>query len=189
VEATVIRAGKAILVQWTRDSAYRFFPLIEDERFGLTLHPFDLATNKVLALVGRLEVRDWIDVIQSHEKVQNLGYLIWAACGKDPGFSPSFLLAEAKRSNRHTAEDVSQLSFEGLPPDVGELNRAWHDILKEAEQIISMLPLDGIGKCVLNADEKLFKGDQEVLRKSLDKNEVMYHSGQINGAWPQFPAA
>ena len=30
---------------------------------GLALHPFDLATNKVLALVGRLEARDWVDVL------------------------------------------------------------------------------------------------------------------------------
>ena len=28
------------------------FPLLEHEQLGLTLHPFDLATNKVLALVG-----------------------------------------------------------------------------------------------------------------------------------------
>jgi hypothetical protein len=32
--------------------------------FGLTLHPFDLATNKVLALVGRTEVRDWVDMVE-----------------------------------------------------------------------------------------------------------------------------
>lgn len=36
---------------------------MEHEDLGLTLHPFDLATNKVLALVGRLEVRDWVDVL------------------------------------------------------------------------------------------------------------------------------
>lgn len=50
-----------------RDSANRFFPLQPHEDLGLTLHPFDLATDKVPALVGRLEVRDWIDVIASHE--------------------------------------------------------------------------------------------------------------------------
>jgi len=56
VEAAIV----AELIQWVRDSAYRFFPLVEDELLGLTLHPLDLATNKLLALVGRLESRDWI---------------------------------------------------------------------------------------------------------------------------------
>ena len=50
VEAEVERGPDRILLQWVQDSAYRFFPLIRREPFGLTLHPFDLATNKVLAL-------------------------------------------------------------------------------------------------------------------------------------------
>jgi hypothetical protein len=70
-------------LEWARDSTFRFFPLERHEEFGLTLHPFDLATNEVLALVGRLEVRDWVDVIASDERVQPLGYLAWAAAGKE----------------------------------------------------------------------------------------------------------
>jgi hypothetical protein len=58
VEAIVRKGGESVTLEWVQDSAFRFFPLIEHEDFGLTLHPFDLATNKVLALVGRLEVRD-----------------------------------------------------------------------------------------------------------------------------------
>ena len=53
VEATVRRGREQVGIQWALDSAYRFFPLVEHVDFGLTLHPFDLATNKVLALVGR----------------------------------------------------------------------------------------------------------------------------------------
>ncbi|MEO6402890.1 MAG: nucleotidyl transferase AbiEii/AbiGii toxin family protein, partial [Vicinamibacteria bacterium] len=87
VQASVTGLGDSVKVEWVRDSAYRFFPLQLDPVLGLTLHPLDLATNKVLALVGRLEVRDWIDAIGSHERLQPLGYLAWAACGKDPGFS------------------------------------------------------------------------------------------------------
>lgn len=63
MQATVARGPDRLLAEWVHDSAYRFFPLVEDDELGLTLHPFDLATNKVLALIGRLEVRDWIDVI------------------------------------------------------------------------------------------------------------------------------
>jgi hypothetical protein len=124
VEAEVRRGKDLVLLQWVQDSAYRFFPLVREEPFGLTLHPLDLATNKVLALVGRVEVRDWIDTLTSCERIQHLGYLAWAACGKDPGFSPTSLLAHAARTTRYSADEVAALEFDGPPPDAGELSRA-----------------------------------------------------------------
>lgn len=80
IEASVSKHGNHVLLQWLRDSAFRFFPLIENDLLGLTMHPFDLATNKVLALVGRLEIRDWIDVQECPTKLAHLGLLAWAAC-------------------------------------------------------------------------------------------------------------
>src|SRR6266545_4918648 len=121
VEAEVGAGGERVRMEWARDSAFRFFPLQHHKEFGLTLHPFDLATNKVLALVGRLEVRDWIDVLQASARVQPLGYLAWAACGKDPGFSPLAILEQAGRSTRYAAAEVLALSFEGKPPDPAAL--------------------------------------------------------------------
>jgi hypothetical protein len=64
VEAIVRRGTETVILQWTHYSAFRFFPLVEHPELGLTLHPFHLATNKVLALVGRVEARDWIDILQ-----------------------------------------------------------------------------------------------------------------------------
>ena len=78
-----LRAGT--LARWYWSLGRECFPLMEHEQLGLTLHPFDLATNKILAMVGRLEVRDWVDVINADRRLQPLGYLLWAACGKDPG--------------------------------------------------------------------------------------------------------
>lgn len=89
------------------------------ETFGLTLHPFDLATNNVMA--GRLEAREWIDVINCHQQLQSLGYLFWAACSKDPGFSPASLLNESRRRSHYSAEEISQLSFSGPTPDAAAL--------------------------------------------------------------------
>ncbi len=97
VEAMIERDGEKTAMQWARDSVFRFFPLVQDDLMGFTLHPIDLATNKLLAMVGRLEVRDWIDVLNCDMKLQPLGYLVWAACGKDPGFNPRSLLAAAQR--------------------------------------------------------------------------------------------
>jgi hypothetical protein len=102
IEAEVRRGPDSVVLQWVRDSAYRFFPLLEHPELGLVLHPFDLATNKVLALVGRLEARDWVDVIECHDLLQPLGYLAWAACGKDPAFSP------VRSSSRLGAARVTQ---------------------------------------------------------------------------------
>ena len=102
IEAVVRKAHDQVRMEWARDSAFRFFPLMEHQDLGLTLHPFDLATNKVLALVGRLEVRDWIDAISSHGRLQPLGYLLWAACGKDPGSvpAPSCSMRAGRRTTR-----------------------------------------------------------------------------------------
>lgn len=185
VEATVKKDGKTVLMQWARDSAYRFFPLKEDEVLGLTLHPFDLATNRVLAMAGRLEARDWIDVINCHHRIQNLGYLFWAACGKDPGFSPASLQSESRRSSHYSAEEISQLDFSSPVPDAAALGRQWHEMQNEARKIISLLPATEVGACVLNGDGELFRGGPEVLTDALMNNAVRYHYGTIRGAFPK----
>ncbi len=185
VEAAVSLGGDAVLMQWARDSAYRFFPLIEHEDFGLTLHPFDLATNKVLALVGRLEARDWVDVLVCHEHIQRLGYLAWAASGKDPGFSPAAILEHAGRSSRYSAVEIAALDFAGVPPDAADLSRRWHAMLEEAREIVATLPPAETGRCVLDAHGDLFLGDGFALSAGLVAGGVRFHPGRIHGALPQ----
>jgi len=187
VEAALGKGEARTLVQWTVDSAYRFFPLMHDDTLGLALHPFDLATNKVLALVGRLEVRDWIDVIGCHSRLQELGYLVWAACGKDPGLNPELIIGEAARSGRYTQDEIASLDFSGPRPDAGSLSREWKRILAQAGGIVAALPLGKIGTCVLNAMGGLFRGGPEELGKRLDRGEVHFHPGRIRGAFPSFP--
>jgi hypothetical protein len=185
VEAEVREGEEAVLLQWVRDSAFRFFPLVEHPDMGLVLHPFDLATNKVLALVGRLEVRDWVDVIGCHDRIQRLGYLVWAASAKDPGFSPSSILELATRSSRYSREEISALAFEREPPDAGQLSRAWHSILGEAAQIVAALPPAETGKCVLNRDGTPCNRGPEALPDLLARDALLFHEGRIRGALPQ----
>jgi hypothetical protein len=184
-EAVVRKAKRSVLMQWAADSAYRFFPLVEDDTFGLTLHPFDLATNKVLAMAGRLEARDWIDLINCHQHVQNYGYLVWAACSKDPGFNPTSLLNESKRSSHYSAAEIAQLDFSGPLPDVAALGRQWHGMLKEAIEIIELLPAEYAGTCVLDYKANLFRGGPEVLAGALSEKAVRFHAGMIGGAFPK----
>lgn len=184
VEAEVGLGGESVRIEWARDSAFRFFPLQRHDEFGLTLHPFDLATNKVLALVGRVEVRDWVDVIATDARLQPLGYLAWAACGKDPGFSPASILAYAARTSRYSVDEVRELSFEGDAPSAVDLARTWHAMLDSARQVVARLPAEEVGTCVLGATETLFRGSADELSEALDRSEINFHRGRIGGAWP-----
>ena len=184
VEARVWRGQDDVLMQWAQDSAFRFFPLVSHEELGLTLHPFDLATNKVLALVGRLEVRDWIDVITCHDRIQPLGYLAWASSGKDPGFGPAAILEQAGRSARYSDGEVRSLSFEGPSPDAAALSRAWHTMLREARDILERLPSDKVGTCVLAESGDLFRGGAADLAEALSSGRIRFHPGRIKGAYP-----
>lgn len=185
VEAEVRRGGHSVPMEWARDSAYRFSPLAEHPDLGLTLHPFDLSTNKVLALVGRVEVRDWIDVIHAGERIQPLGYLAWAACGKDAGFSPAAIVEHAARSAHYGASESLALSFEGEPPDPGGLSRRWQALLAAAREVVETLPPPEAGRCVLDRSGALFTGTPAALRDALDSHSLLFHHGCLRGALPR----
>jgi len=184
VEALVSKGSDSVVLEWALDSAFRFFPLISNDDFGLALHPFDLATNKVLALVGRLEDRYWLDVIQCHDKIQRLGYLAWAACGKDPGFSPAMILEQAGRTARYSASEVAALSFSGPTPDAVDLSRTWHEMLDEGRGLISALPPASSGTCVLDSSGSLFAGGLNELQEALQSASLRFHEGSLRGTWP-----
>jgi hypothetical protein len=183
VEARVSDATETVLVQWVRDSAFRFFPLVEHDTFGLTLHPLDLATNKLLAIVGRREARDWIDIVQCHEKVQPVGYLAWAAAGKDPGFSPLRIVEECART-RYAQAEIDSLDFDGPVPRAADISSRWHAALQEAREIVSALPADQAGQCVLDHEGRLERVSASALPDELSAGRVTFHEGSIRGAFP-----
>lgn len=185
IEALVAKNQEDVIIQWAFDSAYRFFPLQEHSDFGLTLHPFDLATNKVLALVGRLEVRDWIDIIACNSSIQPLGYLAWAASGKDPGLSPAFILEQAARSARYTQVEIDATPFESPPPSAKELSQRWRIMLSEARDVVDTLPPGDVGKCVLDERGELLQATSADLHALIDRQAVRFHSGCIRGAYPK----
>lgn len=184
VEARVSDATETVLVQWAQDSAFRFFPLVEHQIFGLTLHPFDLATNKVLAIVGRREARDWIDLVECHENVQPLGYLAWAAAGKDPGFSPLRIVEECART-RYVQAEIDSLDFDGPPPQVAELSSRWHGAVDEAREIVRALPAEQVGRCVLDDRGHLARVPASSLPGELSAGRIAFHEGRVRGAFPE----
>lgn len=186
VEAEISDGGETVRMEWVRDSAFRFFPLVEHAELGLALHPFDLATNKLLALIGRREARDWVDVLQCDSSLQPLGYLAWAACGKDPGFSPSSILEHAARTGRFAPEEIAELSFAGTPPETSELAHRWHRALDAARAVVDLLPAEQAGACVLSGGSELCRLAADELGLALKRGEIRFRTGSIRGVLPTF---
>ena len=66
-----------------------------------------------------------------------------------------------------------------------ELTQVWRDMLKEADIIISILPEDQLGHCVVTRDGELFKGAPEVLKEQLEAGEIFFQPDTIRGSWPR----
>jgi hypothetical protein len=144
VRSIVSRGEQSTKVEWVYDTAFRFLPVLEDPLVGYVLHPIDLAINKVLALVGRDEPRDYLDTIDAHGRILGLGGIIWAACGKDPGFTPLLLLDLLRRKGRYRPEDFSRLALR-TPPDLPALKQAWLGALESASDFVASRPIEEIG--------------------------------------------
>jgi hypothetical protein len=169
-----------VRLDWTTDSVFRFFPVLPDEEFGYCLHRADLATNKVLALAGRSEVRDFLDILQLDQDYLSLGAIMWAACGKDPGFTPALLLDQ---TNRHSRYQESDLKAENLarPVDLRELKRQWLKARERAEKLFEQLPPDELGCLYLDQQNQPVTPDPT----SPDFAKLTRHKGSIRGAWPK----
>ena len=170
-------------IQWGTDSAYRFFPLQTDPVAGFTLHPLDLAANKLSALVGRTEPRDWIDVITATKELQPLPYLLSVACGKDPGFSPTSMLEYVARRRYNQLEIDEKITPSGVY-DAADLCRYWREEVERARTFLVDFPRAEAGKAVLDEDGHPFKGNLQEFKDALSNGRLVFHEGTIGGAWP-----
>ena len=155
IRATVRKEGEQTKIEWAHDSAWRFMPTVYDEAVGYMLHPVDLAINKVLALAGRSEPRDLLDVLFAHKTILPLGALIWAAAGKDPGFTPNSIIEILKRRGKYRDEDFRGLNL-AEPIDLQKLKQEWLEILTKSEEFINSRPSAEIGCLYYSPDQKIF---------------------------------
>ncbi len=139
VRAIVRKGTASTKVEWAHDSSWRFLPPIADPIVGFRLHPLDLSINKVLALAGRDEPRDFLDVLFVHRSYLSLGSLCWAAVGKDPGYGPEMLVEMLARKGRLRPEDFAALNLTAQP-DIAELKRTWLEALAGARHLVLDLP-------------------------------------------------
>ena len=181
ISTAIIRSGdEATLLEWAVDSAYRFFPALQDELFGYVLHPADIATNKALAAAGRREPRDIIDLLGIHNRYLPLGAVVWAASAKDPGLSPEGVIAEIRRSARYQQADYDRVQHE-TPIDAAATARALRTALNEADAFVRTMPAGAEGLLFLRPD------GQPVLPDPTQLDSYTVHGGQQRGHWPTSP--
>ena len=173
----VIRGGESVEIDWAADSAFRFFPIERDARLGWRLHLFDLATNKALTLSARTETRDYVDILELHKRFP-LAAICWAACGKDPGFTPLSLLKMMRRFARVDPATLEEIQARALDPVA--LKNTWIEISDEAEAKMTQLadeqPDVPIGVAFVDGDGHPGRlGDNPSLR---------VHGPSLRGCWP-----
>jgi hypothetical protein len=176
----IIRVGKEeLIIEWAQDSAFRFFPLEQDPVCGFRLHTVDAATNKLLALAGRSEVRDLVDILYLDQSYLSLGSLCWAACGKDAGYTPDFLLEQANRHTAYGQVDLDRLALRE-PLEMPELKQEWLRCLEKARTLVAHLPADEIGCLYLDQSKTPVCPDPS----SDQFPALIRHRGSVGGAWP-----
>lgn len=176
-KARVTRGSDSVEVDWAADSAFRFFPIERDPQLGWRLHLFDLATNKALTLSARTETRDYVDILELHRHFP-LSAICWAACGKDPGFTPLSLLKMMRRFARVDPAKLEEIQAHKLDPVA--LKNTWIAISDEAEAKMTRLadeqPDVPIGVAFVDAQGRPgWLGDNPGLR---------IHAPTMRGCWP-----
>ncbi len=178
VRAAAKKEPEGIKLEWATDTAFRFFPVVKDPDFGYRLHEVDAAINKSLALAGRTEIRDVIDMLTIHDSLLHLGACCWAACGKDPGFTPALILELISRNARITPDLLAQQTV-AYPIDPKEIKLRWLTALQEAHDLINRLNPEELGCLYINA-----KGEVSHTPDAKDKP----HFGSVRGSWPRVVA-
>src|SRR5882762_181921 len=164
-------------IDWAADSAFRFFPIERDSELGWRLHLFDIATNKALALAARTETRDYVDIVEL-TKIYPLPAICWAACGKDPGYAPLYLLKMMKRFAKIDPMELDKIKAKAIDPV--RLKMEWMEMSDEAEanmtRIATERPDLPIGVAFVDSAGKPgWIGDDPTLRP---------HAPSVRGCWP-----
>jgi hypothetical protein len=177
--AIVTQGEGTLRLDWTTEPRFRFFPVQQDEDFGYCLHPADIAVNKVLALAGRTEIRDFLDTIQLDHAYLSLGALTWAACGKDPGLTPSLIMDQ---TNRHSRHQETALKGENLvrQVDLKVLKQKWIEARDKAVDLCARLPKNELGCLYLDQNNKPVTPDPG----SPDFPNLTRHFGSTGGSSP-----
>ncbi|MEX2473398.1 MAG: nucleotidyl transferase AbiEii/AbiGii toxin family protein [Gemmatimonadota bacterium] len=182
IRAVVSRDGDSTQIDWGHDSAWRFMPVVKDALGGYLLHPVDVATNKLLALAGRDEPRDFVDIMFILDTILPLGPLAWAAVAKDPGYNPLSLLEQLRRRGKPRPEEIGRLDL-ARPFDLEASARRWREALDEAERFVRQRPSEEAGSLYWSSTEERFVAPAPGV--SLSDQGMQIHYGRMGGVLPR----
>lgn len=176
--AWVAKLQDGVKLEWCQDSAWRFFRIQPDERLGWKLHRFDALTNKALAMAGRAETRDLVDLVANASQYP-LHVVCWAACGKDPGYNPLLLLNQMQRNSRINPAELREM---GASLEPVALKTQWLGLAELALQEIERAAHAGMDPGVVFLNPQGGIG-------WFDAPEVEPHKPCLGGAIPRIPGA
>ncbi len=183
VRARVSRDDATTKVEWVHDTAWRFLPVVRDPDCGFRMHPVDVAVHKLLALAGRDEARDYVDVLEIDATILPLGALCWAAAGKDPGFTPLSLLELLKRRGRPRPEALARLQTTRVLDPVA-LKGTWLAALARAEAFIATRPADEFGCLDYDTRSEVFVQPSPA-DETGPEQPIRPHFGDVGGVMPR----
>lgn len=139
MELSVTSENDSTVVHIALDSPFRFEqPTIHEEIPGIKIDSLiDIATNKLLALFGRAELRDFIDVYFLIQAYFTKNELIEKSALKDPGFDLYWLGIAMERINEFS-EESSDLHLLTQPCSIRELQEFYRIWRKEISEKITM---------------------------------------------------
>ena len=118
-----------------------------------------------------------VDTLDLHSRVLGLGPLCWAACGKDPGFTPLSLLELLRRRGQIRPEDLARLDL-AAPVDLQKLKSDWLAALDSVEPFVDSRPAEEIGCLYYSASEQGFVDPRDV-------TDSVPHFGRSGGVLPR----
>lgn len=176
--ARVSLGSEAVEIDWAEDSVFRFFPIVPDDQLGWRLHLFDMAVNKALALSARTETRDYLDIVELG-RTYPLEAILWAACGKDPGFNPLSLYTMVMRFARINPATLDEIKARHLDPVA--LKQEWIAASDRAREEMTAL-----------ADEQpeipigvAFVDQHNEPRWIRQDPSLRIHAPSLRGCWPK----
>jgi hypothetical protein len=175
-------------IDWSWESSWRFFPAQVDDVLGYKLHPLDLATNKLLAMVGRKMPRDYYDVCTLIQNGFPIAECVWAMCSKDPGYTPYTTLDALSYASMHSQRDFDEaicVTRGTRPLTIQECKELFLDMRTKAQEVFATLPLSEFGVFYLRKDTgtAFFPTDADRLAENF-----VINPGARYGVLPEVPA-
>jgi len=103
--------------------------------------------------------------------------MLWAACGKDPGFNPSSLFELLKRRGKYRDEDFSRLNL-NKKIDLVELKQKWQTLLHDTEEFLRDFHSENVGCLFYNTKKNKFVQPQK------KEAHILAHFGKSGGVLP-----